>query len=749
MHFQNSAGRRRKFNPKIHFRSHSVFSSKINSLSLSFGVLVGMHFLIGNAWGACTKTPTVCSSTQLLCIGSPTPACKENEYEFSCHELTLTDGSVTPANCGAVSRSDPPTSITNDNKKNIDALKGTAPQKMTLNIDTNSRPPESASLKSEVASKDVYVDAVGKTFYRGKGCSQRPIGQDCYKMVGIKGDGTRTDDFATLQKAIYVSQGPEKDNIDWGDTAAPAGRVASGTDASGHYTETDNGDGTKTRTYDSGLSVKFDSSGNPETGADGKPVVTGRVKENGSGDKYSAKAYLKGANDQCKYSTKIDGNFSCDSTYNTVEAAKVTNAAGQMIGATAVQAIGGAKLQEAQQSGKMSDVMNATADSTELAAKVQMANGAINSVMAMAQYAQARGHEKNAKTINDQVGDSAVQANAGTVTGNALQNKVIGKFELNEGYQAERGQRSGNTTTDATSAAVALAKDKEQAKWTQGKLQGIADNASDEQSQAKKAANQGAMMSFISGAKQLIEGGFNFAAAGKMRSAADKMGKAEDKINGQENNKFDIAPVNADKLDARTNSGTIVGPGAVAETAAGTSEDVAKEEDKGDLGRSFSPDKRDDAPVGAPLGAPKFVASGNTGGGGGGGSGGGLGGGAGGGSGSGEEAAADAGGRALDMKGNDRYATAGGGYAAPAGARAPAGNDKGPDFGGMLAQFLPKDKDDAANKNGILDFGNNNGGAMGGSANSPVSLLDKNVNIFKRIHDTYQDKNKHGIVGEQ
>jgi hypothetical protein len=44
---------------------------------------------------------------------------------------------------------------------------------------------------------------------------------------------------------------------------------------------------------------------------------------------------------------------------------------------------------------------------------------------------------------------------------------------------------------------------------------------------------------------------------------------------------------------------------------------------------------------------------------------------------------------------------------------------------------------------GILDFAAAN--ARGG--NGQLSLLDRNTDIFGRIHETYQDKVKRGFVG--
>jgi hypothetical protein len=78
--------------------------------------------------------------------------------------------------------------------------------------------------------------------------------------------------------------------------------------------------------------------------------------------------------------------------------------------------------------------------------------------------------------------------------------------------------------------------------------------------------------------------------------------------------------------------------------------------------------------------------------------------------------------------------------------------DSGIDLGALLAQFMPKgcEGPDAANNPGcapkepgedIQEYANRK------PANETGSFLDKNANIFDRIHQTLQDKNRKGIVG--
>ncbi len=67
----------------------------------------------------------------------------------------------------------------------------------------------------------------------------------------------------------------------------------------------------------------------------------------------------------------------------------------------------------------------------------------------------------------------------------------------------------------------------------------------------------------------------------------------------------------------------------------------------------------------------------------------------------------------------------------------------GPDLNAMMEKFLGKKGEEAAGR-GILDFGARGGAGQG---EQPYSLLDRNANIFDRIHQTYQDKTRRGVIG--
>jgi hypothetical protein len=87
---------------------------------------------------------------------------------------------------------------------------------------------------------------------------------------------------------------------------------------------------------------------------------------------------------------------------------------------------------------------------------------------------------------------------------------------------------------------------------------------------------------------------------------------------------------------------------------------------------------------------------------------------------------------------SDKYSAGGGGVGGSGG-----GGNAGMDFTGMLSQFLPKAEDQGP-KNGILDFG----ARAPAQTALPSSLLDASANLFERVHEAYQSKNRKGQVGQ-
>lgn len=141
-------------------------------------------------------------------------------------------------------------------------------------------------------------------------------------------------------------------------------------------------------------------------------------------------------------------------------------------------------------------------------------------------------------------------------------------------------------------------------------------------------------------------------------------------------------------------------------------------------------------------GAFKAAAGGGSSGGGGGGAGGGAAGGGSGGGASGEESKA---GYASEWGTKERYESGGGAGAKGGSGKAGGKDDTGIDLNGLLAQFLPKTEEDLGPKNGILDFAGS--GRAPAAEDESTSYLDKNADLFQRIHETMSEKNRKGHVG--
>lgn len=98
----------------------------------------------------------------------------------------------------------------------------------------------------------------------------------------------------------------------------------------------------------------------------------------------------------------------------------------------------------------------------------------------------------------------------------------------------------------------------------------------------------------------------------------------------------------------------------------------------------------------------------------------------------------------------ERYETGGSGGApgaGRAGSRAGGKDDGGIDLNGLLAQFLPKAEEEMPNRNGILDFAAGGGAKRMPANEESASYLDKNADLFQRIHETMSEKNRKGQVG--
>ncbi|HTL11547.1 MAG TPA: hypothetical protein VL588_03615 [Bdellovibrionota bacterium] len=262
----------------------------------------------------------------------------------------------------------------------------------------------------------------------------------------------------------------------------------------------------------------------------------------------------------------------------------------------------------------------------------------------------------------------------------------------------------------------------------------IAAQVTEEQNKGIDAATQGIVVNTV---QALAHGGQAIAQhllADKLRELAnDNDATAKDAPVVDTN--FD--PLAFNEGTGTGNTGSIVGNGSTGQFAAGAEDDKAGDEKAPDLGPGLNT-----GPLGNDVGkgpeAGGFAA--------------GDGGGKGGGSGVGgldgastSAATADKGAdpdaaQYADMSGRGAGYGTGSTFAASAGGRrGKGGGNNGIDLNSLLGQLLPGKGDEK--KDSILDYGGR------GPAGGADSFLDRNVNIFERIHDAYQDRGRKGVVG--
>jgi hypothetical protein len=250
----------------------------------------------------------------------------------------------------------------------------------------------------------------------------------------------------------------------------------------------------------------------------------------------------------------------------------------------------------------------------------------------------------------------------------------------------------------------------------------------------------GLQQTFV-GASQITTGAFAIKAANEMREAANQ-------LTGTDQTPFTMPSIDLSAPDSTTaggNTPNLSGGEEVASGAEGEDEDNITPPDMGGpLNLPRDPEALANAPT--PGGFNRGLGGGAGGGGGGGGvSTGGTGPVAAGGGGAGS---ADAAASMAALKNSDKYISNGGGAGGyrggGGGGGGGAGTEGGMDLQGMLAALLPK-KEDAAN-DPSMNFGAGAGRAP--AADGAVSLLDRSVNIFKRVSDTYMEKSRRGAVGQ-
>lgn len=511
-----------------------------------------------------------------------------------------------------------------------------------------------------------------------------------------------------------------------------------------------------------------------------------------SPQQWNKEDYLDGSD--CQYSKALDMK-SCKTTRGIAKGAQVVDMVGQIGGSLAVSIEGQRQASKASNAGSQEASLRGAAAAAQMAGTKDVSLGAVNTAAGIAQFWRASGHSGEAETAKDtarqaqnlltgrftntgqdsgqdSATDGYVRAKDGDAAGETiaeqqqrraearsrgdddamrsayegglekgaatadLAGRAIDNFELNRKYrlQAVRGVcAAGDTACEAQRTREIQARTQNWKNKTSGitsDVKNVTRRAAKEQEEVAEEANIGGFMSTIKGITQLAGGILALNTAKQLEKAANNLKNAEGTRNDPNFKSDPLAPddASAPKTGVNVNTGA----------ASASVEDESTEEvdDAGDLGTGFNPDPNDDLLAGAP--APGAFDPGA--GGGAGGTSGSIPGLGGGGTGADNSGAGEANQQAA-------YADMGGGDASyfEGGSRRPAGGggsgNKGIDLSSLLGQLLGQKPEEAGPKNGILAFGARGPGGMDGS------MLGPQENIFRRISETYQEKNRKGAVG--
>lgn len=472
---------------------------------------------------------------------------------------------------------------------------------------------------------------------------------------------------------------------------------------------------------------------------------------------------------ECNNSERLDG-ASCGATKVIVEGSKITNQVTQMVGSVATQVMGQAAQQEAMAKGTQSDTLRAAGETQVTSGKIQISTGALNTLLGATQLVRMAQHSSSASKIHGGLQNGAKNLRPDLDTSKAMGKGATGEDSAHHGYirgaetgvtqkafeQFELGRRRSLYEVTVTQAQIdAAAKTpilqrqliqqrkaqiearergaEERVRDVKREMGSIATRSRSEQNRASEQAMAGGMMSLITGAQQVTAGTFSVIAGNKLKDAAKQLQNAENTaMTGGALPGFDN--LSGEESSAPRQATVITGSGEDP-NASEASEDDVKDEPIGDLGRGFNPNGPPTPPGTGPV-PGAFTKKNNEGTGGGGG---GMGGGGGGSTSPANEGQGDPSAKYAEL--NKSQGTYDVGGAAFGGGGGGGGVGAGPDLSGLLAKFLPKEEEDAA-KNGILDFGGREP-----ASEQPESLLDRNANIFQRVHQTYQEKNQKGLVG--
>jgi hypothetical protein len=471
--------------------------------------------------------------------------------------------------------------------------------------------------------------------------------------------------------------------------------------------------------------------------------------------------------DECSFSKKLGAT--CKSTDVVVESAKVQNQVVQTLNGKVAQMIYQGETNKYQNSGSMKEMYQSMAAANEKTAKMYEGIGKVNTALAAVQGVQAAIHAGTTLSLTAtgrKAGDMKGHANVyngdnlsevvGMDRNNTMSKKIINKFDMDkvngaefkESTQAILAKDFNNKCKSFAGNMYALvgcigkyypnAKTQaaqNQLQKAQNDIAGIAREVRQEQSAKMGKAFGGAL---VSGSVA-----FQMSQAAKAARADAQMYRQAANPNSPNTNQVVMDPT----LSAPTDQGPLNGGNAA----------LTYSQDK----EAMTADQTLENPqVTSKLGAPGAggdentnltdqikpkdvaLANGSVGGGGGGGlsSGGAIpGGGA---SHADKEPKAE---MADSSNPNQKYDSGGGSSGgAYGGGKGVGGSDPSIDLNSMLAQFMPKAEDEKKDDEGILEVGFRKPAS---AVNESGSFLDKNADIFQRIHQTYQDKHGRGAVG--
>ncbi len=443
----------------------------------------------------------------------------------------------------------------------------------------------------------------------------------------------------------------------------------------------------------------------------------------------------------------------CGVTNAIVTGAQVTAAAGQFGGAAIASSMGQGVQNNATQSGSQSQLYQQSGEMAESVGKYQVGLGAVEIGLGVAALMRGRTHKKAEDDIIKIKKQTEEAARNGTVN-------QSGSINLQNLNSQPRGSVPGGPETNSKNPHYAAAQ------------LGITKDALKEQQDMKAKAKEGATTALIAGVRDLAAGLTNMKTGKDAQEVAQEMKKAEegaaaalDAMAGNLSSAFPTpipsgSPIGDPVPGAEISGALPTSPGSgfgpptslalngkpVVGSADGSTDGAVDSSGNPSAGLSLgqpfdtsSPEKSSGGDA-SKLGEIAEVkgGAGSGGGGGGGFAPGGL-------TSAGNDAAnaAEAQAKPIDSRGAANYDSGGGSSGSSGGGGRP---DSGPDLSGLLGMLKQPGEKEEKPGNNSLEFGGR-GPASGDGFDGTASFLDKNVNIFERVHLTYQEKHKAGAVG--